>query len=66
MFEKRTLGKNAVIRERREWRKWHNERLCIFDHLIPKIKSRIAMAKAGFSKKNTLYTSKLELNLRKK
>ena len=30
------------------------------------IKSRIAMAKAAFSKKKTLFTSKLELNLRKK
>ena len=30
------------------------------------IKSRIAMAKASFSKKKTLFTSKLDLNLRKK
>jgi hypothetical protein len=30
------------------------------------IKSRIAMAKAAFSKKKNLFTSKLELNLRKK
>jgi hypothetical protein len=30
------------------------------------IKSRIAMAKAAFNKKKTLFTSKLELNLRKK
>jgi len=30
------------------------------------IKSRIAMAKAAFSKKKTLFTNKLELNLRKK
>ena len=30
------------------------------------IKSRIAMAKAAFSKKKTLFTSKLNLNLRKK
>jgi hypothetical protein len=30
------------------------------------IKSRIAMAKAGFSKKENLFTSKLYLNLRKK
>jgi len=30
------------------------------------IKSRIAMAKAAFSKKKTLFTSKLELNLREK
>ena len=30
------------------------------------IKSRIAMAKAAFSKKKTLFTSKLDLNLRKK
>jgi len=29
-------------------------------------KSRIAMAKAAFSKKKTLFTSKLDLNLRKK
>jgi hypothetical protein len=29
------------------------------------IKSRIAMAKAGFNKKKTLFTSKLDLNLRK-
>jgi hypothetical protein len=27
------------------------------------IKSRIAMAKAAFNKKNTLFTSKLDLNL---
>ena len=30
------------------------------------IKSRIVMAKAAFSKKRTLFTSKLDLNLRKK
>jgi len=30
------------------------------------IKSRIAMAKAAFSKNKTLFTSKLDLNLRKK
>jgi hypothetical protein len=30
------------------------------------IKSRIAMAKTAFNKKNNLFTSKLDLNLRKK
>jgi hypothetical protein len=30
------------------------------------IKFRIAMAKAAFNKKKTLFTSKLDLNLRKK
>jgi len=30
------------------------------------IKSRIAMAKAAFSKKKTLFTSRLDLNMRKK
>jgi hypothetical protein len=30
------------------------------------IKSRIAMAKAAFNKKTTLFTSKLDLNFRKK
>jgi hypothetical protein len=30
------------------------------------IKSRISMAKAAFSKKKTPFTSKLDLNLRKK
>jgi hypothetical protein len=30
------------------------------------IKFRIAMAKTAFNKKKTLFTSKLELNLRKK
>jgi hypothetical protein len=30
------------------------------------IKSRIAMAKAAFNKKRTLFTSKMDLNLRKK
>jgi len=30
------------------------------------IKSRIAMAKDAFSKKKTLFTNKLDLNLRKK
>jgi hypothetical protein len=30
------------------------------------IKSSIAMAKAAFSKKMTLFTSKMDLNLRKK
>jgi len=30
------------------------------------IKSKIAIAKAAFSKKKTLFTSKLDLNLRKK
>jgi hypothetical protein len=29
-------------------------------------KSRIAMAKAAFNRKKTLFTSKLDLNLRKK
>ena len=38
-----------------------NDRKCTF-----KIKSRIAMAKATFKKKKTLYTSKLDFNLRKK
>jgi len=33
---------------------------------IREIKSRIAMAKAAFSKKKTLFNSKLDLNLRKK
>jgi hypothetical protein len=33
---------------------------------IREIKSRIAMAKATFNKKKTLFTSKLDLNLRKK
>jgi len=33
---------------------------------ICEIKSRVAMAKAVFSKKKTLFTSKLDLNLRKK
>jgi hypothetical protein len=31
-----------------------------------KIRSRIAMAKAAFNKKKTLFTSKLDLNLRTK
>jgi hypothetical protein len=30
------------------------------------IKSRIAMLKAAFNKKQTIFTSKLDLNLRKK
>ena len=30
------------------------------------IKTRIAMAKAAFNRKNTLFTSKLYVNLRKK
>jgi len=38
-----------------------NDRRCTRE-----IKSRIAMAKAAFSKKTTLFTSKLDLNLRKK
>ena len=33
---------------------------------ICEIKSRIAIAKAAFNKKKTLFTSKLDLNLRKK
>jgi hypothetical protein len=33
---------------------------------IREIKSRIAMAKAAFNKKKTLFASKLDLNLRKK
>jgi hypothetical protein len=36
------------------------------DACTREIKSRIAMAHAAFSKKNTLFTSKLDLNLRKK
>jgi len=35
-------------------------------YIYIKIKSRIVMAKAAFSKKKTLFTSKLDLNLRKK
>jgi len=38
-----------------------NDGRCTFE-----IKSRIAMAKAAFSKKETPFTSKLDLNLRKK
>ena len=34
--------------------------------IVKKIKSRIAMAKAAFNKKKNLFTSKLELNLRKR
>jgi len=33
---------------------------------VCEIKSRIAMAKAAFNKKKTRFTSKLDLNLRKK
>jgi hypothetical protein len=33
---------------------------------IHEIKSRLVMAKGAFSKKNTLFISKLDLNLRKK
>jgi hypothetical protein len=33
---------------------------------IREIKSRIARAKAAFNRKKTLFTSKLDLNLRKK
>ena len=33
---------------------------------LDSIKSRIAMAKAAFNKKKNLFTSKLDLNLRKK
>jgi hypothetical protein len=33
---------------------------------IYEIKTRTAMTKAAFKKKNTLFTSKLHLNLRKK
>ena len=36
------------------------------DLISCEIKPRIAMAKAAFSKKKTLFTSKLDLNLRKK
>ena len=35
------------------------------EDVTSEIKSRIAMAKAAFSKKKTLFTSKLDLNLRK-
>jgi hypothetical protein len=38
-----------------------NDAKCTHD-----IKSRIAMAKAAFNKKKALFTSKLDLNLRKK
>jgi len=40
--------------------------LTIDGRFTREIKSRIAMAKAAFSKKKTLFTSKLDLNLRKK
>jgi hypothetical protein len=38
----------------------------LINELTRKIKSRIAMAKAAFNKKKALFTSKLDLNLRKK
>jgi hypothetical protein len=38
-----------------------NDRRCTCE-----IKSRVAMSKAAFSKKKILFTSKLDLNLRKK
>ena len=34
--------------------------------VLVKLKSRIVMAKAAFNKKKNLFTSKLDLNLRKK
>jgi hypothetical protein len=37
-----------------------------YERYTREIKSRIAMAKAAFNKKETLFTSKLDLNLRKK
>jgi len=50
----------------------HNTTIQILEHFVRivrstfKIKSRIAMAKAAFNKKKNLFTSKLDLNLRKK
>jgi hypothetical protein len=38
---------------------------CLCEHIV-EIKSMIAMAKAEFNKKKNLFTSKLDLNLRKK
>jgi len=38
-----------------------NDGRCMYE-----IKSRIVLAKAAFNKKKTLFTSKLDLNLRKK
>jgi len=40
--------------------------LCRIGRCTCEIKSRIAMAKTAFSKKKTLFTSKLDFNLRKK
>jgi len=40
--------------------------ICMYVCVYVCIKSRIAMAKAAFSKKKALFTSKLDLNLRKK
>ena len=46
--------------------KYLGSMLTIDGRCVREIKSRIAMAKAAFSKKKTLFTSKLDLNLRKK
>ena len=49
-----------------EWFKYLGSMLTNDGRCTREIKSRIAMAKAAFSKKRTLFTSKLDLNLRKK
>jgi hypothetical protein len=41
-------------------------KLCIYARCTHEIKSRIAMAKAAFNKEKNLFSSKLDLNLRKK
>ena len=46
--------------------KYFGSMLTVDGRCTREIKSRIALAKAAFSKKKTPFTSKLDLNLRKK
>ena len=45
---------------------WNVECFKSFGRCTCEIKSRIAMAKAAFNKKKNIFTSRLDLNLRKK
>ena len=62
---KKTLNEQALM----EFQKSDNRRQVMLTNdgrCTCEIKSKIAMAKAAFSKKKTLFTSKLDLNLRKR
>ena len=60
------IKKYSHLNQKSEYYPLHRNMLTNDGRCTCEIKSRIAMAKAAFSKKNTLFTSKWDINLRKK